>query len=121
MPKQKTLDVVLAHERVVLIVDDTEEVWGHSHKDNLIKIAPYNFFIRTDTPQVDLDLLGEVKSVSRFTDDEDEEDEELIRVLRTLTEVYNGFYGNDYELENYGDVSVGFMAQKFTFAHLVVC
>ncbi|KAJ8452905.1 hypothetical protein Cgig2_014668 [Carnegiea gigantea] len=104
MPKQKTLDVVLAHERVVLIVDDTEEVWRHNHKDNLIKIAPYNFFIRNDTPQVDLDLLGEVKSASRITDDEDEEDEEFIRVLRTLTEVYNGFYGNDCELENYGDV-----------------
>jgi len=99
--KQKTLDVVLAHDRVVLIVDDSEEVWGDNHKDNLIKIEPYKFFMKNDTPQVDLDLLGEVKSVSRFRD---EEDEELIRVLRTLTEVYNGFYGDDYELENYGDV-----------------
>ncbi|XP_021740674.1 RNA polymerase II C-terminal domain phosphatase-like 4 [Chenopodium quinoa] len=67
---RKGLDVVLSYERVVLNVDDCEEVWGE-HKANLIQIKPYNFF----------------NQKSPLEDDQD-----LARVLEVLSTVYNVFY-----------------------------
>uniref|UniRef100_A0A7N0UCH3 RNA polymerase II C-terminal domain phosphatase-like n=1 Tax=Kalanchoe fedtschenkoi TaxID=63787 RepID=A0A7N0UCH3_KALFE len=40
---QKSLDLVLAHDRAVVILDDTESVWSR-HSENLILIEKYNFF-----------------------------------------------------------------------------
>ena len=40
---QKSLDLVLAPERMVLVLDDTEEVWMN-HKPNLVSIERYNYF-----------------------------------------------------------------------------
>jgi hypothetical protein len=43
----KSLDVLLADESLVLILDDTEHVWKDKHKDhtaNLIQVARYHYF-----------------------------------------------------------------------------
>ncbi|KAL7602338.1 hypothetical protein Lser_V15G21478 [Lactuca serriola] len=40
----KTLDVVLVQKTVVLILDDTERVWGKMDKENLILMDRYHFF-----------------------------------------------------------------------------
>nr|XP_009787945.1 PREDICTED: RNA polymerase II C-terminal domain phosphatase-like 4 [Nicotiana sylvestris]XP_009787946.1 PREDICTED: RNA polymerase II C-terminal domain phosphatase-like 4 [Nicotiana sylvestris] len=40
---QKGLDVVVGQESAVLILDDTEAVWG-KHKENLILMERYHFF-----------------------------------------------------------------------------
>lgn len=77
--KRKGLDVVLSHERVVLIVDDKERVWEESGRENLIKIRPY-FYIREEEDM-----------------DEEDMDDELDRVLNVLKEVHNGFYDDNIE------------------------
>ncbi|KAL2927192.1 RNA polymerase II C-terminal domain phosphatase-like 4 [Bienertia sinuspersici] len=72
---QKRLDVVLSHEQVVLIVDDTEEVWGDTCKKNLVKIDGYKFF-----------------PVNNCTNDGDVE---LERVLMVLKKVHGSFFKED--------------------------
>ncbi|ESQ47935.1 hypothetical protein EUTSA_v10022155mg [Eutrema salsugineum] len=42
-PYTKTLDLVLADERGVVIVDDTRDVWI-DHKSNLVEISKYRYF-----------------------------------------------------------------------------
>uniref|UniRef100_A0A803LM30 protein-serine/threonine phosphatase n=1 Tax=Chenopodium quinoa TaxID=63459 RepID=A0A803LM30_CHEQI len=48
-PLKKGLDLVWAHERVVLVVDDIKEVWKDDNAKNVIKIVPYEFF---DDPRI---------------------------------------------------------------------
>ncbi|XP_074314969.1 RNA polymerase II C-terminal domain phosphatase-like 4 [Silene latifolia] len=63
---RKGLDVVLSHQRVVLIVDDLDTVWEVEDRDNLIKIQPYTFFHRTGFSDYDDELarvLGLLKAV----------------------------------------------------------
>ncbi|XP_021717254.1 RNA polymerase II C-terminal domain phosphatase-like 4 [Chenopodium quinoa] len=82
--RRKRLDVVLSSERVVLIMDDLEEVWREENHKNLINIKPYKFF-KKKSPWVE-DLL--------------EDDQELTRVLGVLKTVYNVFYekeGRNYD------------------------
>ncbi|XP_047331138.1 RNA polymerase II C-terminal domain phosphatase-like 4 [Impatiens glandulifera] len=43
IPGKKGLDVVLADEKAILIVDDTISVWSN-HEKNLIKVDGFNFF-----------------------------------------------------------------------------
>lgn len=97
MGTQKRLDVVLAHDRVVLIVDDNEEVWADDNKGNLIKIAPYRFF----SPRKNLSEA--VKCGCRFEDNEAKEEGEFARVLNTLKEVHGTFYEDSFMVE-YGHV-----------------
>ncbi|KAL9243082.1 hypothetical protein vseg_017012 [Gypsophila vaccaria] len=78
---RKTLEKVLSHERVILIVDDTEEVWRPSYcETNLIKIEPYRFF------------SSEGGGVEKEEEEEGVMDGELARVLRTLKSVHGAFY-----------------------------
>ncbi|XP_074276859.1 RNA polymerase II C-terminal domain phosphatase-like 4 [Silene latifolia] len=83
---QKGLDIVLSDRRVVLIVDDKEDVWEESCRANVIKIAPYRFF-------EDEKRKREVDNEIITTDDE------LKRVMNMLTLVHQMFYE-----DNNGDV-----------------
>ncbi|XP_074288112.1 RNA polymerase II C-terminal domain phosphatase-like 4 [Silene latifolia] len=87
---QKSIDIVMSDERVVVIVDDTRGVWM-SNEANLVQIAPYNFFTtnQTDT-QPKLEGLEGAGAM----------DEELARVLRTLRSIHSVFfYGHDAALD----------------------
>ncbi|XP_074314903.1 RNA polymerase II C-terminal domain phosphatase-like 4 [Silene latifolia] len=88
--KKKTLDMFLSHERVVVIVDDTDHVWmNSSHNEaNLVKIAPYNFFTSRGVSNPCSKLEGvDVQFLYQSMD------EELARVLAILRSVHDGFYG----------------------------
>ncbi|KAL2941411.1 RNA polymerase II C-terminal domain phosphatase-like 4 [Bienertia sinuspersici] len=82
-PKRKRLDVVLSHERVILIVDDLVEVWGGVGKNNLVKIDRYEFRVSRK----------EVEDV----------DNELERVLGVLRKVHNVFFEGSNNNDNNGD------------------
>ncbi|VVA97538.1 unnamed protein product [Arabis nemorensis] len=82
-PYAKTLDLVLAEERGVVIVDDTASVWTH-HKSNLVEISKYNYF-RDNGPQGS-------KPYSEEKSDESESDGGLANVLKLLKEVHSGFF-----------------------------
>uniref|UniRef100_A0A803MC60 protein-serine/threonine phosphatase n=1 Tax=Chenopodium quinoa TaxID=63459 RepID=A0A803MC60_CHEQI len=99
-PKQrrKGLDVLLSDERVVLIVDDLEEVWSNEHKKNLIKIKPYKFFKRK-SPWFEAFL---------------ENDQELSRVLGVLKKVHNVFY--EKEERNYDGKDVREVLEESRFS-----
>ncbi|XP_021776325.1 RNA polymerase II C-terminal domain phosphatase-like 4 [Chenopodium quinoa] len=98
-PLKKGFDLVLSHERVVLVVDDIKEVWEDDNAKNLIKIAPYKFFD---------DESSSKKSWSRNWADESEKYGELARVLRELKKTHKEFYNiedeQDYESRDVRDV-----------------
>ncbi|XP_074317966.1 RNA polymerase II C-terminal domain phosphatase-like 4 [Silene latifolia] len=78
---RKSLDVVLSHQRVVLVVDDLDEVWSSEDWSNVIKIRPYEFFQTTSSSQND--------------------DQELSRVLNILKTVHTKFYDKEQEKYEY--------------------
>ncbi|XP_010477263.1 PREDICTED: RNA polymerase II C-terminal domain phosphatase-like 4 [Camelina sativa] len=80
----KTLDLVLAHERGVVIVDDTRQVWSDDHNRNLLQITKYNFFR-------DYDHVGP-KSYAEEKRDESSSHGSLAYVLKILKEVHQGFF-----------------------------
>ncbi|XP_024016650.1 RNA polymerase II C-terminal domain phosphatase-like 4 [Eutrema salsugineum] len=82
-PYVKTLDLVWAEERGVLIVDDTASVWTH-HKSNLVEISKYNYF--RDDGQKDSKPYSEEKG------DESESNGALANVLKLLREVHCEFF-----------------------------
>ncbi|KAJ4887438.1 Haloacid dehalogenase-like hydrolase (HAD) superfamily protein [Raphanus sativus] len=84
----KTLDLVLADERGIVIVDDTLSVWPH-HKKNLVQIARYEYFSESS-------LECDEKKKMR---DESEEKGALAKVLRFLKEVHRGFFWDMSEEE----------------------
>ncbi|CAA7015581.1 unnamed protein product [Microthlaspi erraticum] len=94
-PEEKTLDLVLAEERGVVIVDDTVGVWTH-HWSNLVEITEYNYF-RVDGQQ-------EPKSYSEEKRDESENDGGLADVLKVLKHVHSEFFGVKEELLETQDV-----------------
>ncbi|XP_074282716.1 RNA polymerase II C-terminal domain phosphatase-like 4 [Silene latifolia] len=73
MKASKGLKVVLSHPRLVLIVDDLDEVWCAEDRGNVIKIKPYTFFDKKGTR-------------------DDDDDQELVRVLGVLKAVHTKFY-----------------------------
>ncbi|KAG2271423.1 hypothetical protein Bca52824_065978 [Brassica carinata] len=93
-PDVKTLDLVLAHERGTLIVDDTRDVWP-DHKSNLIVINKYNYFRRMSNGQYS-------KPYSEEKTDESEKDGGLAKVLKLLKEVHSAFFSvaEEKELES---------------------
>ena len=97
-PLKKGLDLVWAHERVVLVVDDIKEVWKDDNAKNVIKIAPYEFFD---------DESSNKKSWSRNWADESEKYGELATVLRELKKIHKEFYnveeGQDCESRDVRD------------------
>ncbi|KAG2306279.1 hypothetical protein Bca4012_084685 [Brassica carinata] len=90
-PYMKTLDLVLADERGVVIVDDTSDVWP-DHKSNLVEISGYNYF-RMSNSQCS-------RAYSEERVDESECNGELANVLRLLKEVHCGFFRVKEELES---------------------
>ncbi|EOA32567.1 hypothetical protein CARUB_v10015857mg [Capsella rubella] len=83
-PDSKTLDLVLADERGVLVVDDTRRVWPN-HKRNLVEISRYKYF-RFEGQ--------ESKPHSEEMTDESESNGGLADALRSLKEVHYRFLGS---------------------------
>ncbi|XP_021747626.1 RNA polymerase II C-terminal domain phosphatase-like 4 [Chenopodium quinoa] len=79
--RQKRMDVVLSHERVVLIVDDTKNIWGDFCTENLVKINRYEFFPIKEQQEEEIDT-------------------ELARVFGVLKMVHDKFYDVDFEVED---------------------
>lgn len=90
-PYLKTLDLVLADERGVVIVDDTRDVWP-DHKSNLVEISSYEYF-RMSNGQCS-------KPYSEERVDESECNGGLVNVLRLLKEVHCGFFRVKEDLES---------------------
>ncbi|KAL1202677.1 RNA polymerase II C-terminal domain phosphatase-like 5 [Cardamine amara subsp. amara] len=90
-PFNKTLDLVLAEEREVVIVDDTRDLWTH-HKSNLVEISAYHYFRGS----------GKKKSESYSEEkrDEGENDGGLANVLKLLKQVHCEFFRVKKELES---------------------
>ncbi|CAA7049142.1 unnamed protein product [Microthlaspi erraticum] len=91
-PHVKTLDLVLADECGVVIVDDTPEVWP-DHKSNLLEITKYNYFRDK--------RVEYTKSYAEEKRDESQKEGSLVNVLKVLKEVYEGFFsrGVDKKLD----------------------
>ncbi|KAK4338541.1 hypothetical protein RND71_043028 [Anisodus tanguticus] len=83
---QKGLDVVLGQESAVLILDDTEVVWG-KHRENLILMDKYHFFT-SSCRQFGL----KCKSLSERRSDENEADGALASVLKVLQRIHGLFF-----------------------------
>ncbi|KAF2580250.1 hypothetical protein F2Q68_00003187 [Brassica cretica] len=90
-PRIKTLDLVLADERGVIIVDDTRDVWP-DHKGNLILISRYKYF-RMKSSQ-------HSKPYSEEKTDESESKSGLADVFKILKEVHYRFFRVREELES---------------------
>ncbi|KAG7625596.1 putative protein-serine/threonine phosphatase [Arabidopsis thaliana] len=102
-PYVKTLDLVLAEERGVVIVDDTSDVWTH-HKSNLVEINEYHYF-RVNGPE-------ESRSYTVEKRDESKNNGGLANVLKLLKEVHYGFFRVKEELESQ---DVRFLLQEIDF------
>lgn len=83
---QKGLDVVVGQESAVLILDDTEAVWG-KHKENLILMERYHFFT-SSCRQFGL----KCKSLSATKSDENEAEGALASVLKVLQQIHTLFF-----------------------------
>ncbi|XP_060171792.1 RNA polymerase II C-terminal domain phosphatase-like 4 [Lycium barbarum] len=88
---QKGLDVVLGQESAVLILDDTEVVWG-KHRENLILMDRYHFFT-SSCRQFGL----KCKSLSERKSDENEADGALASVLKVLQRIHSLFFDPERE------------------------
>ncbi|CAO2824081.1 unnamed protein product [Amaranthus hypochondriacus] len=91
---KKFLDVILEHEKVVLIMDDNREIWD-DHKSNLLKIQPYNFFSYFSPEDKVRDASPPKDSWSQMNGDESEENGVLARVLEIIRNVHAEFYDDD--------------------------
>ncbi|CAN4084447.1 unnamed protein product [Withania somnifera] len=92
---QKGLDVVVGKESAVLILDDTEVVWG-KHRENLILMDRYHFF-NSSCRQFGL----KCKSLSELKSDENEAEGALASVLKVLQRIHRLFFvsGGDNLME----------------------
>lgn len=93
-PFIKTLDLVLADECGVVIVDDSPHVWPH-HKRNLLEITKYNYF-KYETIQ---DVKQYSKSFAEEKRDESWKAGSLANILKLLKEVYEEFFGGRVDKE----------------------
>ncbi|KAL6532748.1 hypothetical protein OROGR_013708 [Orobanche gracilis] len=86
---QKGLDVVLGQESAVIILDDTEGVWG-KHKENLILMERYHFFASS------CKHFGfNCKSLSELKSDESETEGALPTVLKILQRAHSLFFDEE--------------------------
>ncbi|KAI3440629.1 RNA polymerase II C-terminal domain phosphatase-like [Psidium guajava] len=87
----KSLDLVLAPESAVLILDDTEEVWP-DHRKNLIPISGYKYFDFEVSPEdgVDWRMYAQTKI------DEEEDGGVLSSVLGVLKDVHREFFDPEH-------------------------
>lgn len=85
----KDIDVLLAAEQLVLVLDDTVGVWPR-HKDNLIQISRYIYFpSATSSITQNMELR---QSLFELQTDEDAESGPLATVLRVMTRVHRVFF-----------------------------
>ncbi|CAA7058700.1 unnamed protein product [Microthlaspi erraticum] len=84
-PHWKTLDLVLADERGILIVDDRLDVWP-DHKRNLLQITRYSFF------KYDRGNKKAKSSLAEEKKDESIKRGALANLLKFLKEIHNGFF-----------------------------
>lgn len=92
----KSLDLVLAPESAVLILDDTEQVWP-DHRRNLIPISSYKFFDFETSLEDSIDW----KSYAGTRIDEDEDGGVLSSILGVLKEVHGEFFDPKYGANNW--------------------
>ncbi|KAL3643306.1 hypothetical protein CASFOL_014121 [Castilleja foliolosa] len=86
---QKGLDVVMVQESAVIILDDTEAVWG-KHKENLILMERYHFFASS------CKSFGfNCKSLSELKSDESETEGALATVLKILQQIHSLFFDEE--------------------------
>ncbi|XP_026431161.1 RNA polymerase II C-terminal domain phosphatase-like 4 isoform X2 [Papaver somniferum] len=83
---QKGLDVVLGAESAVIILDDTEYVWGQ-HKENLILVDRYHYFASSGRS---FNLNN--RSLSELKRDESEPDGALATILEVLKLIHHLFF-----------------------------
>ncbi|KAF8005582.1 hypothetical protein BT93_K0009 [Corymbia citriodora subsp. variegata] len=83
----KSLDLVLAPESAVLILDDTEEVWP-DHRKNLIPISGYRYF----DFGISLEDGVDWRSYAQTRADEDEDGGVLSSILGVLKDVHREFF-----------------------------
>ncbi|THG15097.1 hypothetical protein TEA_014014 [Camellia sinensis var. sinensis] len=86
---QKGLDVLLGQESAVLILDDTEPVWG-VHKENLILMERYHFFA-SSCRQFGFNC----KSLSEQRSDESEPDGALASIMKVLKQIHSIFFDTE--------------------------
>ncbi|KAK6151607.1 hypothetical protein DH2020_014242 [Rehmannia glutinosa] len=88
---RKGLDVVLGQESAVVILDDTEAVWG-KHTGNLILMERYHFFASS------CKHFGfNCKSLSELKSDESETEGALATVLKILQRIHTLFFDETRE------------------------
>ncbi|XP_030937272.1 RNA polymerase II C-terminal domain phosphatase-like 4 [Quercus lobata] len=85
---EKSLDLVLKEERMVLILDDTVSVWSN-HESNLIPVKKYRYF--------DSDHDLGVVSLSALGTDEGETTGALTTVLQQLKLIHRLFFNPKFE------------------------
>ncbi|KAJ4828122.1 hypothetical protein Tsubulata_050930 [Turnera subulata] len=86
----KDLDVVLGSERVVVIVDDSPEVWP-KHRANLMRIGRYLYFVKAG-----IHLQPGQKSLAECGKDEPDEGP-LFGILKELKKIHREFFKNTGE------------------------
>ncbi|ESQ51107.1 hypothetical protein EUTSA_v10023181mg [Eutrema salsugineum] len=84
-PNRKTLDLVLADERGILIVDDSLVVWP-DHKQNLLQITRYVYF------RQDYKNIRANSSFAEMKRDESANRGALANLLIFLKGIHNGFF-----------------------------
>ncbi|KAF5178366.1 Rna polymerase ii c-terminal domain phosphatase-like [Thalictrum thalictroides] len=84
---QKSLGVVLAPAKAVVVLDDTLDAWKR-HKDNLIVMKKYQYF-STASHVVNIETM----------EDESETEGELARVLQKLKKVHHMFFNPEIEVD----------------------
>ncbi|XP_019100772.1 PREDICTED: RNA polymerase II C-terminal domain phosphatase-like 4 [Camelina sativa] len=82
-PGTKTLDLVLADERGIVIVDDKLDAWPH-HQRNLLEVTKY-FYFRNDHKYTK-------PSYAERKSDESRSKRVLMNLLKFLKQVHNGFF-----------------------------
>lgn len=85
----KDVDILLAAEQLVLILDDTVGVWPR-HRENLIQISRYIYFPSNMPPM--LNNKESSRSLFDLKMDEDEDTGPLATVLRVMTRVHKLFF-----------------------------
>ncbi|XP_074267651.1 RNA polymerase II C-terminal domain phosphatase-like 4 [Silene latifolia] len=94
---KKWLDLVLQHDKVVVVLDDNEAVW-EDYKANYVRVIPYNFFSYFSPNDKEHDASPPRSSWSQLNGDESEEDGVLAAVLRKLRMIHSGFYDDDNDV-----------------------
>ncbi|KAL3641710.1 hypothetical protein CASFOL_012525 [Castilleja foliolosa] len=87
---QKGLDLVLVKESAVIILDDTEAVWGKD-KENLILMGRYHYFASSCRQ---FGLIN-CKSLSELKSEESETEGALATVLKILKQIHSSFFDEE--------------------------